>query len=836
MGLARKTSPWSVKGIDEETRDVIRTEAKASEQTIGAWINKLIIEEGRRGSANDAGDSNSDHNDVPPDGPRPTGTAVASPIDVAAIVERELAQAEGRLDDALRPLAVSVHALASRLVEAEASARRRGAHVDQRRLPPAEPPAPADQEVEAADADGVDGETVETAEVVPLPDAPESLEEASLDAGKVPDPGDWAPPEDPDLVESLTRDEHRAAPQEEPAPTVDLQDGGQQDPERPVPHSDSEAASGPDKPVAPVEDFNRLVDADDLASAADADDAMANASIDRRLEALAKEIREEMSREGGTRFTGVQGGMDTRPDLAHREALETAVENAVAADSRRRRRYRTILTGTAAAGLLLIVGAGGAFLALPDVAERAGLGTHRAMVLERGSAFFGDVGPALRDAWKRVEADVAQTMGTAKRSDAAPPASEDKPAASETPGTTEQVAAAIAPDQEEVITPQVITPQAGAVSGTVNSTREETPASTETENVDSRGTGGSPREETESVLDAGSSTTPDTPVDAPVPQEPTQGSNEETNQESPQKTPQKTPPETPQETQVAALPPAPPVVPEAPAARLDDTTIPSGPEEQAVAALQTRARSGDVLAQYQLAVLYIVGTSVDRDAELAANWFREAAIQGEAAAQYNLAVLYERGEGVRQDDIRALLWYHSAADQSHPLAQLNLARFYALGRGVPQSYEEAARWYEAAAAQGMAKAYYNLSEMYRNGLGVARDAAKAEELASEAIRLGWDGPIDPDAASRTEEAQEVRTRIGAGEGLQESLPVGEATVLAIQETLREDGLYDGRVDGLVGPKTRAAIRAYESIHGLPQTGAPTEALLDFMRVTSAGAG
>ena len=488
--------------------------------------------------------------------------------------------------------------------------------------------------------------------------------------------------------------------------------------------------------------------------------------------------------------------------------------------------------GSVAASVLLVVAGAGVFVAVPEVADRAGLASQRAVLIERSRAFLGDVGPAIADAWRRVEADMARTMGTAKKSveEAAPPVREQDQVAVAPP----QAGSVSRTENEEAAPP---TPEAPVVAPVV-APAETVPEQEEPDAASSAALSPSITATSLPETPATESALPTDTVSTDV------SDSDDLSQEvsaEPTEPPITADVEDEGGTQVAALPPRPavtapaiptPAIPEAPQTR----PRPSAPRDAEVAALETRASSGDVLAQYQLAVRYIVGTGIDRDPEMAANWFREAAIQGEAAAQYNLAVLYERGEGVRQDDIRALLWYHSAADQSHPLAQLNLARFYALGRGVPQSYEEAARWYEAAAAQGMAKAYYNLSEMYRNGLGVARDAAKAEELASEAIRLGWDGPIDPDAASRTEEAQEVRTRIGAGEGLQESLPVGEATVLAIQETLREDGLYDGRVDGLVGPKTRAAIRAYESIHGLPQTGAPTEALLDFMRVTSAGAG
>lgn len=43
-------------------------------------------------------------------------------------------------------------------------------------------------------------------------------------------------------------------------------------------------------------------------------------------------------------------------------------------------------------------------------------------------------------------------------------------------------------------------------------------------------------------------------------------------------------------------------------------------------------------------------------------------------------------------------------------------------------------------------------------------------------------------------------------------------VLGVQTTLRQAGLYDGRLDGLWGPKTEAAVRDWQSANGLKVDG------------------
>jgi peptidoglycan hydrolase-like protein with peptidoglycan-binding domain len=61
------------------------------------------------------------------------------------------------------------------------------------------------------------------------------------------------------------------------------------------------------------------------------------------------------------------------------------------------------------------------------------------------------------------------------------------------------------------------------------------------------------------------------------------------------------------------------------------------------------------------------------------------------------------------------------------------------------------------------------------------------------------------------------------------------TVVAIQDALAQRGMYDGKADGKLGAKTRAAISAYEKKYGLPETGAPSDSLMAHLRRTESAA-
>ncbi len=54
----------------------------------------------------------------------------------------------------------------------------------------------------------------------------------------------------------------------------------------------------------------------------------------------------------------------------------------------------------------------------------------------------------------------------------------------------------------------------------------------------------------------------------------------------------------------------------------------------------------------------------------------------------------------------------------------------------------------------------------------------------------------------------------------------------LQVKLAERGLYDGKVDGIPGTRTRAAIIAYEKSEGLPVTGEPSANVLDHINTAS----
>jgi localization factor PodJL len=215
---------------------------------------------------------------------------------------------------------------------------------------------------------------------------------------------------------------------------------------------------------------------------------------------------------------------------------------------------------------------------------------------------------------------------------------------------------------------------------------------------------------------------------------------------------------------------------------------------------------------------------------------------GIAVAQYRLASLYERGEGVARDLTKATAWYRRAADRGNVEAMHNLAVLLSEDGGGQPDHAEALKWFLAAAAHGVTDSQYNLGVIYGRGIGVAKDfaesykwfaiAAAGGDVDAEARRDQMGAGLSPDGlAGARAAARDWRAEPPLAEANQVAAP-GEwddrgdgldtadrqAMVMKIQNLLAAQGYDPGPADGVEGPKTQQAIRAYQRNIGMRETG------------------
>jgi peptidoglycan hydrolase-like protein with peptidoglycan-binding domain len=66
--------------------------------------------------------------------------------------------------------------------------------------------------------------------------------------------------------------------------------------------------------------------------------------------------------------------------------------------------------------------------------------------------------------------------------------------------------------------------------------------------------------------------------------------------------------------------------------------------------------------------------------------------------------------------------------------------------------------------------------------------------------------------------------------------MSQADVRQMQQKLQQEGLYHGKIDGMVGPATQQALRTYQRKNALPVTGTPDQPTLSSLNGSGAGLG
>ncbi len=239
-----------------------------------------------------------------------------------------------------------------------------------------------------------------------------------------------------------------------------------------------------------------------------------------------------------------------------------------------------------------------------------------------------------------------------------------------------------------------------------------------------------------------------------------------------------------------------------------------GDEELAFARLSEAAEAGHGPAAYEVGIAYKDGRGTAQNLAAGARWIDAAAERGEPRAQLLLGAAYYGGIGVERDYQRAAAYLADAAVQGQPRAQFLLAESFSNGRGVTKNPIWAARWYGKAAALGHEDAQFAYGVVNVAGLGLPRNPvaghawlslaaaqghAKAKEVIAVLVKK-----MTPRQIQKAE-SKAAGFRPGPNEAFAD-----EPTVIYVQQSLNVLGIDAGPVDGIAGPRTRSAIREFES--------------------------
>jgi len=229
--------------------------------------------------------------------------------------------------------------------------------------------------------------------------------------------------------------------------------------------------------------------------------------------------------------------------------------------------------------------------------------------------------------------------------------------------------------------------------------------------------------------------------------------------------------------------------------------VPKNPEK-ALYWDQKAAEQNVPVAQYNMGVRYENGDLVDKNLQMAINWYEVCANNGfgkwQSEAQASLGLRYYEGNGVPPDPLKAYEWITKSALQGNapsifflsdwhlskqnkqdqhiglamletsaskglPQAQFRLALYYSDGKLVQPDYPSAVAWSRKASEQGYARAQFLLGNFLLEGRGTNKDekqgamfcikAAEQGDFEAEAFvaKLYTEGrgvPIDLDLAKK----------------------------------------------------------------------------------------
>jgi len=210
----------------------------------------------------------------------------------------------------------------------------------------------------------------------------------------------------------------------------------------------------------------------------------------------------------------------------------------------------------------------------------------------------------------------------------------------------------------------------------------------------------------------------------------------------------------------------------------------------AAAAAYARGVAAGVPAAHGLAAYlhFAPADGAEPDLARAEELARAGAAEGDWLSREILIVLYSREQIEGRDPAEAFALARDLAAEGNPVAQFFAGYFFLTGTGVEPSDGEAARWLGAAVDQGYTHAFAFLAELVEAGRGLPAEPERAAELYWTALNAGDVTARDRLTAQLAERHREV--------------------IRAIQDRLRTAGTYAGRIDGLPGPGTVAAVQRY----------------------------
>jgi len=210
-----------------------------------------------------------------------------------------------------------------------------------------------------------------------------------------------------------------------------------------------------------------------------------------------------------------------------------------------------------------------------------------------------------------------------------------------------------------------------------------------------------------------------------------------------------------------------------------------------------KAAAGDVLAQHELGLRYLLGKGVKADTAKGAYWIGEAAKQSLVAARFNLGILQYNAIGVPWNPFDAYENFVYCAEKGMVEAEYLVGILHTENLIVPRNLDSAVRWIRAAADSGYEPAQRALAEVEslrrpqqrRSSGDSTRSVSGADSLQMQPLYIDFAADTTGDLHDRyllADALRSVDTDVLQAMGLPEKLdgdsPIDSTTFAALSRS------------------------------------------------------
>lgn len=203
--------------------------------------------------------------------------------------------------------------------------------------------------------------------------------------------------------------------------------------------------------------------------------------------------------------------------------------------------------------------------------------------------------------------------------------------------------------------------------------------------------------------------------------------------------------------------------------------------------LASLASDGNVRALMGLGYISLNPDGAKFDPDKAFRFFSSAAEKGDSEAMFELGKLYEKGIGTDRDFAKALSLFQKSADLGFADAINDLGFLYFQGaEGLKRDENKAISLFLKAADLRHPQAMYNTAALIDDGLIADKTPADAAHYLYASLRSGVSDVLD----QLTRRPQQFKP----------------ATRKALQALLKDNGFYNGAIDGAFGKGTQRSMK------------------------------